>query len=288
MHYYLGLPMWSNRDWIGKFFSADAGPGDFLAQYASVFNTVEGNTTFYGIPDTKRVQSWKAQVPADFRFCFKFPRTISHDRQLRSCKDITQEFFKAIAPLQKNLGPLMLQLPASFAPENIADLQKFLVDLPAAFAYCVEVRHQAFFTDADSRQRLNEMLGHLHIDRVCFDSRALFASTATDAATVDAKRKKPQLPVQPVSLGQHPVVRFIGQLDLDATMHFFAPWQSTIKNWLDAGKEPYFFVHTPDNQLTFQLALQFHQRLQHEISALEDLNSWPLQRYEQTGQMGLF
>lgn len=288
MHYYLGLPMWSNRDWLGNFFSADAGPSDFLPQYASVFNSVEGNTTFYGIPDAKRIANWRAQVPAGFRFSFKFPRTISHERGLRGCKDITEDFFRAIAPLQKNLGPLMLQLPASFAPEQLPDLKKFLTDLPAAFAYSVEVRHEAFFNNSDDRQRLNELLGHLHIDRVCFDSRALFAATASDAATCDAKRKKPNLAVQPVALGQHPVVRFIGQLDLNATMNFFALWQSTLKNWLAEGKEPYFFIHTPDNKRTYQLALQFHQLLQSEIAGLPDLNSWPVQRYEQTGQMGLF
>lgn len=288
MHYYLGLPMWSNRDWLGNFFSADAAPADFLPQYASVFNTVEGNTTFYGIPDVKRVRSWSSQIPADFKFSFKFPRDISHDHSLRNCREITQKFLTAISPLQKNLGPIMLQLPASFSPEYLPDLKKFLIDLPAAFAYSVEVRHSAFFNDPEVRQQLNEMLGHLHIDRVCFDSHALFASTATDAATYDAKRKKPQLPVQPVALGQHPVVRFIGQQDLDATMKFFAMWQSTIKNWLREGKEPYFFVHTPDNKLTYQLALQFHQLLQTEISGLKDLNSWPAQRYETTGQMGLF
>jgi len=48
--YFLGCPIWSNKDWVGELFAPDAKQKDFLQQYASVFNTVEGNTTFYGLP----------------------------------------------------------------------------------------------------------------------------------------------------------------------------------------------------------------------------------------------
>jgi uncharacterized protein YecE (DUF72 family) len=53
--YYLGSPFWSNRDWIGSFFTPSAKPKDFLSQYSSVFNSVEGNNTFYGLPKAATV-----------------------------------------------------------------------------------------------------------------------------------------------------------------------------------------------------------------------------------------
>ena len=61
--YYLGLPLWSNTHWKGSLFGADAKPADFLAQYAQVFNAVEGNTTFYAVPSAEMVSRWLAMTP---------------------------------------------------------------------------------------------------------------------------------------------------------------------------------------------------------------------------------
>jgi hypothetical protein len=49
LQYCLGCPMWSNQQWVGELFTSNAKPADFLRQYSSVFNTVEGNTTFYAL-----------------------------------------------------------------------------------------------------------------------------------------------------------------------------------------------------------------------------------------------
>jgi uncharacterized protein YecE (DUF72 family) len=82
---------------------------EFLDRYARVFNTVEGNTTFYALPPADTVARWRDQVPGDFEFCFKFPRSISHDKLLVDCGAELDELFETIQPL--NLGSLMLQLP---------------------------------------------------------------------------------------------------------------------------------------------------------------------------------
>ncbi|MFY4614350.1 DUF72 domain-containing protein, partial [Escherichia coli] len=41
-------------------------------------NCVEGNTTLYALPKPEVVLRWREQTTDDFRFCFKFPATISH------------------------------------------------------------------------------------------------------------------------------------------------------------------------------------------------------------------
>ncbi len=51
MPLYLGCPIWGLKGWVGNFFPAGAKQRDFLALYSRRLNTVEGNTTFYAIPD---------------------------------------------------------------------------------------------------------------------------------------------------------------------------------------------------------------------------------------------
>ena len=87
-NYHIGLTQWGFRGWVGNFFSEDAKPDHFLNEYASVFNAVEGNTTFYRAPTPEIIQKWGDQVPSDFKFCFKFPKDITHNKQL---KNVTEE-----------------------------------------------------------------------------------------------------------------------------------------------------------------------------------------------------
>src|SRR5262245_15647881 len=107
------------KSWIGRLFPAGTKPTDFLPGYAVVFNTVEGNTTFYALPPAETVARWREQVPDEFRFCFKFPRTITHDKLLVDSTTEVTEFIERVAPLEHKLGSLMLQLPPRFGPGQL-------------------------------------------------------------------------------------------------------------------------------------------------------------------------
>ena len=48
--YHLGLTGWNTKEWAGSFYRRKSKANDYLSQYSTVFNTVEGNTTFYSIP----------------------------------------------------------------------------------------------------------------------------------------------------------------------------------------------------------------------------------------------
>ena len=112
--YYLGCPGWGIKSWVGRLFPTSTRPTEFLERYAQVFNSVEGNTTFYALPARETVERWRDQVPDDFRFCFKFPREVSHDKLLIDCAGEVETFLERIAPLGAKLGALMLQLPPRF------------------------------------------------------------------------------------------------------------------------------------------------------------------------------
>lgn len=288
MLYRLGLPLWGNADWRGNFFTPDAKPRDFLSEYASVFNTVEGNTTFYALPSEAQVESWLEQTASqDFKFSLKMPKMITHELKLQRCDLAVKRFFQHIEILQPKLGPVMIQLPPTFSSQYIDVFHEFIKQLPAAFQYAVEVRHEDFFQhDADNI--LNELLHKYRIDRVTFDTRALFDSNASDTATIDAKSKKPNFPVEAYSIGRHPVVRFIGAGDERSSLQYFNYWVKKIRGWVDEGKEPYLFIHMPDNAGAPALAQVIHEQLQASISHLEDLPRWPYERSSTHGQMGLF
>lgn len=304
MQYYLGLPMWSNQAWRGAFYTADAGAADYLAQYSSVFNSVEGNSTFYALPDEATVRRWSGQPEAGFRFCFKFPRLISHDAGLKNCDNLCRDFFGRLAPLRAHLGPLLLQLPESFAPDRLDDLEGFLRNLPAAFSYSVELRHADFFTDNEATARLNRLLQQLRIGRVCFDSRALFALDSHEfsaqlsnssytqeqlLALQDAQRKKPHRGIILDESSVHPVLRFIGQYDQQVNLGFLQFWIDQVLQWMQEGKQPYIFLHTPDNRDVYQLASSFHQQLcERSAGQLKPLARWPAQRSNAEGQLSLF
>lgn len=180
------------------------GCAEHLAHYARVFNTVEGNTTFYASPTPDTVQRWADAVPAHFRFSFKFPKEISHQSNLVSVDKQVTDFIRLLTPLHDKLGLLKLQLPARFGPSGLPRLAEFFNRLPTAFRYALEVRHPDFFAKGEAERSLNRMLMEKGINRIMLDSRPLFSVPATTAAMIDAQGKKPRLPVHLLATASAP------------------------------------------------------------------------------------
>ncbi len=268
--YYLGCPSWSEPAWRGTFYPHDLRPAETLACYASVFNAVEGNTTFYARPSADSVQRWARQMPEQFRFCAKLPRDISHSSDLREQLQASEDFLALLAPLGARVAPLWLQLPASFGPSRLGELLTWL-DAFADRRVAVELRHPAFFARGDEERLLNRALREREVERICLDARALFACTARDAAVLHAQAKKPRLPPRPAAFSGAPQLRFIGGPDLQANQTFLEPWLDKVAAWIEQGLTPYVFLHTPDNHLAAAQALRFHAELRQRLPGLPEL-----------------
>lgn len=210
--YFLGCPSWNEPAWRGSFYPPDLRPVDTLSHYAATFNAVEGNTTFYARPAPQTVQRWAEQMPEHFRFCAKLPRDISHAGDLREHFSATADFLQLLAPLGARVAPLWLQLPASFGPQRLAELLAWLDEF-ADRAIAVELRHPAFFARGEEERLLNRQLQARGVERICLDSRALFACTSRDPAVLHAQAKKPRLPLRPTAFSTSPQLRFIGGPD---------------------------------------------------------------------------
>ena len=165
--YHLGLPAWAFPGWAGQYF--DNQPSS-LTSYARVFNTVEGNTTFYSLPEEKTVASWKRSVEGSaFRFCFKLPREVTH--QSRPDFEMLATFCDRISPLNNHLGPLLLQFPATVGPSQLPLIESVVSRLPAGFRSVLEVRNIDLFR---APEPLIALIEKYQLGLAVMDTRAVF------------------------------------------------------------------------------------------------------------------
>lgn len=276
---FIGCPIWACEAWIGNFYHS-SNRRHWLTEYSSVFNTVEGNSTFYGLPDPEVFQAWATETQPGFRFCFKFPRTITHDLQLCDAKRETNEFLSRLEILKANdrLGPTFLQLGPSFSGAYWTHLESYLRSLPSDLGFAVEVRHADYFDQGDFEVRLDDLLAELSMDRVLFDSRALFSRKPADPIEAKSQTRKPRSPFRDTVTGKSPFVRFIGRNDLTLTLPWIEQWGRIIGNWLADGLEPYVFTHSPDDAFAPEFAKRLHAEICKNYPPVKQLPSTPNDR----------
>lgn len=145
--WYLGTIGFSYKDWVGPFYPAGTPQRGYLAYYCKAFNTVEVDTTFYSIPKPKIVQSWYKTSPANFQFCVKTPRRITHELGLRNAQELMVEFIDSLHDLGNKLGPILIQLPPRYSQENYSILSEFIESLPRIHRYAIEFRHVSWYNE---------------------------------------------------------------------------------------------------------------------------------------------
>jgi uncharacterized protein YecE (DUF72 family) len=286
----IGCQAWAHPPWVGTFFTSDARREDFLPQYASVFATAEGNTSFYALPTVENVRRWAAEAPADFRFCFKFPKEISHKRRLVNAAAETSEFFARVAPLGERLGVFFLQVHHSFGREELPALAAYLRALPREFKYAVEVRHPDFFDHADGERAVDDLLGPLGVERVNFDTRGVFAAKPDNEAIRVAQANKPRVGFRATALTREPFVRFVGDLDAENDRALLAGWAHCFAKWIAEGRCPSFFAHNPDDLYSPAVGRLFQELLHERCPQVPPPPAWPVEkeRAESGEQLGLF
>ena len=98
----IGTCGWSYEDWKGTFYPPDT--KDELAFYASHFNAVEIDSTWYRIPSPHTVVSWHKRTTSDFLFCPKLPGEITHEKLLDEVDDLVTAFLDVISNKFKYAG----------------------------------------------------------------------------------------------------------------------------------------------------------------------------------------
>jgi uncharacterized protein YecE (DUF72 family) len=281
--FHVGCAVWAYRDWVGDLFPPGSRSGEFLSLYSRRLTAVEGNTTFYSIPDAATVQRWHDETPLGFQFCLKLPRTITHAGPLTPSLGAAIAFLDRMAPLGDRLGPCFAQLPPTYSPAYLNDLATFLQGWPhQQLPLCLEVRHLDWFRPPQAEQ-LQALLQAHQVGRVLLDTRAIY--DGEDDPQVHSERKKPAVPLQPVTTSDRVIIRYISHPDFDRNRTYLAEWVQHIGSWLGAGKRVYFFAHCPIEARSPRIAKTMQHRLEQAGVAVPPL---PWDHIQQTEQLSLF
>ena len=140
---WIGCAGWAYPDWAGSFYPPDMPRKDWLKYYASVFNSVELNYSFYHLPLEKTLLKWN-QESGGLLWAVKASKYITHIKRLKDCAEALSTFTGRLG-LLKNLGPVLLQLPPNLKFDRAA-FGDFTSILPKGLRYTVEPRHESWFT----------------------------------------------------------------------------------------------------------------------------------------------
>ena len=143
---YVGTSGYSYKEWKGSFYPEKLAAKDMLPYYSSKLPAVELNNTFYRLPQRSMVESWKAQVPENFRFSVKASQRITHFKRLKEASAETDYMLETVSALDDRLGVVLYQLPPNMK-KDLERLQTFLKHLPANPPATFEFRHPTWFDD---------------------------------------------------------------------------------------------------------------------------------------------
>jgi uncharacterized protein YecE (DUF72 family) len=159
---YIGTSAFTAAGWEGTFYPPGMKPADFLSYYATKFNSVEVDSTFYRTPSKTTVQGWGKKTPEGFVFAAKVPQVITHEKVLVDCDTEFKQFVETMDLLGAKLEPLLLQFgyfnKKAFLGVNdfLARLRPFLKKLPKGHKFVVEIRNKNWLVpqfDPSSPQR---------------------------------------------------------------------------------------------------------------------------------------
>ncbi|MBW4540747.1 MAG: DUF72 domain-containing protein [Myxacorys chilensis ATA2-1-KO14] len=260
MSFRIGCAIWAYKSWVGDLFPPKSRASDFLSLYSHRFTCVEGNTTFYSVPNAETVARWAAETPPGFKFCPKLPKKLTHNGLLEPSLTEALKFLELMQGLGDRLGPLMLQLPPSYSPARLNDLTIFLsrwskTGVPLA----VEVRHLEWFREPH-KSHSNAMLEDLAIGRVMLDTRPIYE--CENDPQIDSERKKPNVPLQPVTTSNVALIRYISHPNLESNEQYLQEWAELVDRYLKQNVQVYFLVHCPVEARSPQTARHFQQLLE--------------------------
>ena len=197
-----------------------------LTYYATLYNSIEFNSSFYKIPQPATVTKWTGSVMDKFRFTFKLWKEITHCKELNFKKEDVGLFIKAINNVQNKRGCLLIQLPPSLGKEYLEKLNNLLSCIreiePVEWKIAVEFRNKSWYNDAVYRL-LNDFKAAIVIHDIPKSATPMI-NHASDF----------------IYLRFHgPTGNYRGTYTVD----FLSEYATYINEWLTEGKEVYVYFN---------------------------------------------
>lgn len=240
---HIGTSGWSYKHWKGLLYPEGLKETLWLEWYSRSFGIAEINTSFYHLPKHQTVLNWMEKAPPQFLFCPKLSRYITHMKKLREVQEPLARFFDVFAPMQQNLGPVLVQLPPQlkFDYERAERFYNSLQKDFKTFSFVLEVRHDTWLQN-DS---LNLMAQH-NIGIVISQSGGFFPYTEMVTATN-------------VYLRFHGPEALYASGYSDESLQYYA---QKIKDWVTEGHTVWAFFNNDIHGYAFADAQRLQQLLQ--------------------------
>lgn len=142
----VGCSGWQYKHWRGDFYRDDLPQSRWFEHYATVFDTVEINNSFYRLPEASTFARWAFRAPARFVFAVKASRFLTHMKKLKDPEEPIERLFSRMRPLGRHLGPVLYQLPPGFKRDQHR-FEAFLDALPKGVRHVVEFRDPSWYAD---------------------------------------------------------------------------------------------------------------------------------------------
>ena len=164
---YVGCAKWNRQDLKGFY---PRGTKDELVYYASQFNSIELNATFYRFFSPEQFEKWYNKTPANFKFFPKLNQEISHWKRLNNVKQSVDNYLYAASNLKEKLGTIFLQMHSNFAPKDIDRVVEFVELWPKEIPLVIEFRHTDWYNNSIVSKELYTLLEENNIANIVVDT----------------------------------------------------------------------------------------------------------------------
>jgi uncharacterized protein YecE (DUF72 family) len=185
---YVGTCGFSYKDWVGPFYPPKTKAAEMLPYYARSFRAVEIDSSFYGVPQLATVETMAARTPAEFRFSFKIPQTVTHPADPSSLRvhtdaSLLRERLEPIVAVGK-LACTLAQFPNGFKPgEESEEYVRRVVETFEGVPVVVEFRNRLWQQRPETMDLLRALgAGYCNVDMPRLDG--LLAPSSDSSGTV--------------------------------------------------------------------------------------------------------
>ena len=236
----IGCAKWNKTDLKGFY---PKGTKDELTYYATQFNSIELNATFYGMSSAEQVQTWKEKTPKDFKFFPKITNTVSHFRRLLNITDVVTQFATAVLNFDEKLGMVFLQLHDNFKPKDYERLEKFIKDWPKEIPLAIELRNNEWFSDEEVFEKTMKLFEENNITNIIVDTAGRRDMLHMRLTTTSA------------------FIRYVGA-NAESDYARLDDWLQRLTDWKKLGLQNlYFFVHQNLEKASPLLSAHFIEKM---------------------------
>jgi len=145
MNWHIGCSGFHYKEWKNIFYPSGLAQRKWFDHYASKFDTIELNVTFYRYPRLELLQNWYNKSPSGYLFSVKAPKFITHYRRFTDSEEQLKLFYGTSKDgLKEKLGPVLFQLPPDLIYTE-EKMQQIIQPLDKSLTNVIECRHVSWW-----------------------------------------------------------------------------------------------------------------------------------------------